>query len=73
MAKKETVKEVVKDTISYVITLPDGNKIEGTTSIREFAPNVAKGFQNSGFQVKLSSGNYSGSLMIIDYLKQKPL
>jgi len=58
------------DSISYSIVLPDGNKIEGTTSLREFAPNMGKGFKNSGFQVKVQNGNYSGSIMLIDYLRQ---
>lgn len=66
--KVEEKKEI--ETIKYSITFPDGTTAEGTTTLREFAPNVQKGFKNSGFQTKISSGNYSGSLMIIDYLKQ---
>ena len=66
--KKAEVKET--ETIKYRIEFPDGTVSEGTTSLREFAPNMAKGFKNSGFQCKIASGNYSGSLMIIDYLKQ---
>ena len=78
MAKKENVvkenvikENTVKESMKYVLTMPDGTVIEGTTSIREFQPNVQKGFQNTGFQVKVSDGNYSGNIMIIDYLKQK--
>ena len=75
MSKKAEVKEVKEvkevETIKYRVEFPDGTVSEGTTSIREFAPNMGKGFQNSGFQCKIASGNYSGSLMIIDYLKQK--
>ena len=65
---KAAVKEV--ESIKYRVEFPDGTVTEGTTSIREFAPNMAKGFKNSGFQCKIASGNYSGSLMIVDYLKQ---
>ena len=72
MAKETIKKEDVKkdETLKFVITFPDGTLSEGTTTLRQFAPNVQKGFQNSGFQVKVASGNYSGSIMIIDYLKQ---
>jgi hypothetical protein len=72
-AVKETaVKETaVKEIMKYRLEMPDGSVIEGTTSIREFQVNVAKGFQNTGFQVKVSDGNYSGNIMIIDYTKQK--
>ena len=65
--KKEETKKV--ETMSYVLTMPDGTIIEGSTSIRQFQPN-AKGFQNTGFQVKVSNGNYNGNIMIIDQLKQ---
>ena len=70
--KAEAVKSE-SDVLKYRIEFPDGTVSEGTVSIREFAPNTAKGFKNSGFQTKISSGNYSGSLMIIDYLKQVKL
>jgi hypothetical protein len=73
MAKEAIKKEVVVkevETLKFVITFPDGTVSEGTTTLRQFAPNMGKGFQNSGFQVKVASGNYSGSIMIIDYLKQ---
>lgn len=56
--------------LKYRIELPDGQIIEGTERIRQFAPNIAKGFQNSGYQCKLSAGNFNGSLMIIDRTKQ---
>jgi hypothetical protein len=73
MAKKEIKKEEVQkeEVLTYKITFPDGTVSEGTTSLRPFNPNTGKGFQNSGFQAKISSGNFSGSLMIIDYSKQK--
>jgi len=75
MSKKETATTAPTaptapvETLKFVVTFPDGTVSEGTTTLRKFSPN-AKGFQNSGFQVKIASGNYSGSLMIIDYLKQ---
>jgi len=56
--------------MSYVLTMPDGTIIEGSTSIRQFQANEVKKFQNSGFQVKVSNGHYSGNIMIIDGLKQ---
>ena len=76
MAKKEVVtkeetKEVKKESMKYVLTMPDGTVIEGSTSLRAFQVNTQKGFQNSGFQVKVNDGNYGGNIMIIDYLKQK--
>ena len=66
--KKEETKKV--ETMSYVLTMPDGTIIEGSTSLRQFQANIQKGFQNSGFQTKVSSGQYSGNIMIIDQLKQ---
>ena len=73
---KETKKEVKKEVkevneLHYEIIFPDGTKASGSTSLREFAPNVAKGFKNSGFQCKIASGQFSGSLMIIDYARQE--
>jgi len=76
MSKKAEVKksEVVEpEVLKFVVTFPDGSISEGTTTLRKFAPNVGKGFCNSGYQVKIASGNYSGSLMIIDYLKQEKI
>lgn len=71
--KVNTVKEekAVVETLKYRIEFPDGSIAEGSTTSREFAPNVSKGFQNTGFQCKVANGNYSGNLMIIDYSKQK--
>ena len=78
MATKTTTKKAAAttkepETLKYKIEFPDGSISEGTVSMREFQANVQKGFKNSGFQTKISSGNYSGSLMIIDYLKQVKL
>lgn len=71
--KKEAVKEVVKEVMKYRLEMPDGTIIEGTTSERSFKPNMDKGFQNTGFQVKIGDGNFGGNIMIIDYSKQRPL
>ena len=72
ITKEETKKEDVKrETMKYRLEMPDGTVIEGTTSLREFQANNTKGFQNSGFQVKIGDGNYGGNIMVIDYLKQK--
>ena len=73
--KKETsVKETpVKESMKYKLEFADGTVIEGNTSLREFKPNSEKGFHNSGFQAKVSDGNYSGSIMIIDYTRQKTI
>ena len=70
-AKKETVKATGK--MSYKLTFEDGTVIEGSTSLREFQPNLTKKFHNSGYQVKVSDGNYSGNIMIIDGMLQKRL
>ena len=76
MAKAATtkeVKEVKPEIMEYTLKFSDGTIIDGSTSMREFQPNVAKGFHNSGYQVKVSNGAYSGNIMIIDSLKQKRL
>ena len=75
MARKETtVKTVEKKApakMQYRLEFEDGTVIEGSTSLREFQPNIAKGFHNSGYQVKVSDGSYSGNIMIIDSMLQK--
>ncbi len=63
----------MKQVLKFVVTFPDGTVSEGTTTLRKFNPNTKNGVQNSGFQVKIASGNYSGSLMIIDYLMQEKI
>jgi len=82
MVKKETATtNVTAETaepkkapiMEYALTIKDGEQttiIEGSTSLRQFQPNMTKNFQNSGFQVKVSNGNYSGNLMIIDGARQ---
>ena len=64
--KKEETKKV--ETLNYRLEV-NGIVMVGSTSLRQFQPN-AKGFQNSGFQVKVSNGQYSGNIMIIDAEKQ---
>ena len=73
MSKEKTtasVKEVKKETMEYTLKFSDGTIIQGATSIRQFQPNKEKGFHNSGYQVKVSDGDYSGNIMIIDGLKK---
>lgn len=74
---KETVKkEVVKTApakMKYRLEFEDGTVIEGSTSLREFQPNHAKGFHNSGYQVKVSDGCFTGNIMIIDSMLQKAI
>jgi len=69
VATKE-VKEVKRETMEYTLKFSDGTVIQGSTSIRQFQPNKEKGFHNSGYQVKVSDGDYSGNIMIIDGLKK---
>ena len=69
-ATKE-VKETAKEIMKYKLEMPDGSVIEGSTQLRPFQPNVAKGFKNSGFQVGVTDGKYKGSIMLIDLDKQE--
>jgi len=73
--KKETTKkaDVQPEKMSYRLTFPDGTISEGDLLLRPFKPNEKNKCINSGFQAKISSGSYSGSIMIIDYLKQIPM
>jgi len=68
--KEVATKEVKKETMEYTLKFSDGTVIQGSTSIRQFQPNKEKGFHNSGYQVKVSDGDYSGNIMIIDGLKK---
>ena len=70
-ATKETAVKKVTPKMQYRLEFEDGTIIEGNTSLREFQPNIAKGFHNSGYQVKVSDGSYSGNIMIIDGMLQK--
>lgn len=65
------VKEVKKEIMKYRLEMPNGDVLEGSLQLREFQPNKERGFQNSGFQCKISSVPYSGNIMIIDNDKQK--
>ena len=72
MAKEKEVKKDEKkvEIMEYSLKLPNGTVIEGAAVLRAFTPNVGKGFQNFGFQARVSGGQYSGNVMIIDNLKQ---
>ena len=67
----KAVKEIKEEILKYKIEFPDGTVSEGTTSLRKFNPNTKNQVINSGFQCKIASGNYSGSLMVIDYTRQE--
>ena len=67
-AVKDEPKKV--ETMSFVLTMPDGTIIEGSTALRPFQPNLTKKFQNTGFQVGITNGKYKGNLMLIDLDKQ---
>lgn len=75
MATKNTTTKTIKEEkpLKVTIEFPDGSTTIQELTLRQFQPNVAKGFQNSGYQSKIGSGYYSGSIMIIDTLKQVKL
>ena len=78
MTTKNTTPKAVKEVkeekpLKVTIEFPDGSTTIQELTLRQFQPNVAKGFQNSGYQSKIGSGYYSGSIMIIDTLKQLKL
>lgn len=76
MAKetKKAVKEVKEEKpLKVTIEFPDGSTTVQELTLRQFQPNIDKGFQNSGYQAKIGSGYYSGSIMVIDNLKQVKL
>lgn len=66
----KTVKKGKETPLKVSVTFPDGTIVNQELLIRQFQPNVAKGFQNSGYQAKLESGLYSGSILIIDHARQ---
>lgn len=72
MKTTKKTEEKVQEKMSYRLTFPDGTVSEGDLLLRPFKKNEKNNCINSGFQTKISSGNYSGSIMIIDYLKQIP-
>jgi hypothetical protein len=68
------VKEVKEEKpLKVTIEFPDGSTTTQELFLRQFQPNIAKGFHNSGYQCKIASGYYTGSIMIIDLLKQVKL
>ena len=72
--KTKEVKEVREEKpLKVTIEFPDGSTTIQELTLRQFQPNVAKGFQHSGYQSKVGSGYYSGSIMSIDNLKQVKL
>ena len=75
MSKKTEVKKVeVKETpLKVSVTFPDGTTVNQELYLREFQPNIQKGFKNSGYQSKIGAGLYSGSIMIIDHARQVKL
>ena len=77
MATKNTAVKAVKAVkaepekpLKVTIEFPDGSTTTQELFLRQFQPNIAKGFHNSGYQCKIASGYYTGSIMIIDLLKQ---
>lgn len=75
MATKNTTSKTIKEEKPLKVTIeyPDGTTTIQELTLRQFKPNVDKGFQNTGYQSKIGSGYYSGSIMIIDTLKQAKL
>ena len=75
MAKKETAAKetTIEKPLKYTIEFPDGTIVNGELLARPFQPNKEKRFQNTGYQTRIVSGLFSGSLMIIDAAKQKAI
>ena len=80
MATKNTAVKAVKAVkaepekpLKVTIEFPDGSNTTQELFLRQFQPNIAKGFHNSGYQCKIAAGYYTGSIMIIDLLKQVKL
>ena len=72
--KTKEVKEVREEKpLKVTIEFPDGSITIQEITLSQFQPNVAKCFQNSGYQPKVGSEYYSGSIMFIDNLKQVKL
>ena len=75
MATKNTTTKAIKEVkeekpLKVTIEFPDGSTTVQELTLRQFQPNIAKGFHNSGYQAKIGSGMYSGSIMIIDHARQ---
>ena len=76
MSKNTTtkaVKEVKETPLKVIIEFPDGTSMTHELYARPFKPNTAGGFQNTGYQCRINAGYYSGSIMVIDNLKQVKL
>ena len=76
MSKNTTTKVVKAEAekpLKVTVEFPDGSTTTQELFLRQFQPNIQKGFQNSGYQCKIGAGYYTGSIMIIDTLKQVKL
>ena len=69
----KTVKVEPEKPLKVMVEFPDGSTTTQELFLRQFQPNMQKGFQNSGYQCKIGAGYYTGSIMIIDTLKQVKL
>lgn len=69
----KTVKEVKETPLKVIIEFPDGTSMTQELYSRPFKPNITGGFQNTGYQCRINAGYYSGSIMVIDGLKQVKL
>ena len=69
----KAVKAEPEKPLKFTVEFPDGSTTTQELFLRQFQPNIQKGFQNSGYQCKIGAGYYTGSIMIIDTLKQVKL
>ena len=66
----KAAKEVKETPLKVSIEFPDGTTMTQELYARQFKPNTTGGFQNTGYQCRINAGYYSGSVMVIDGLKQ---
>ena len=66
----KAAKEVKETPLKVSIEFPDGTTMTQELYARQFKPNTTGGFQNTGYQCRINAGYYSGSIMVIDGLKQ---
>ena len=66
----KAAKEVKETPLKISIEFPDGTTMTQELYARQFKPNTTGGFQNTGYQCRINAGYYSGSVMVIDGLKQ---
>ena len=71
--KKVETKVVEEKPLKVTIEFPDGTSMTQELYARQFKPNTAGGFQNTGYQCRINAGYYTGSIMVIDGLKQVKL